>query len=860
MTDLPQTNDERRQQELAAMENCENIPIHDIGEIQSCGYLLAYDMTTERITHVSENLHSLFSLPANELLGTSIQSLFNKEQIHEFRNAASRNTYEHQRQAVGRIRSSSHDFLIFGHRRANLILLEFHLESELQTGNSVYIGVFSQLQQTLAQAALIKNVDTLMHVMVETLRELTGFDRVMTYQFLADGSGEVVSESCADGVDSFKGLRFPSYDIPQAARKLYASTPIRIIASIDAPSVKILSTANPEGDDPQPLDLSLTLFRGVVDVHRQYLQNMGVGASMSLPIMVDGELWGLFALHHRSEYFPTAERCGGAEIIGSHVSLLLGKLLQQRKNELQKDCTAMANQLFSQNDSLLGFTTHWQLVEPQIRSLIHCHGIALVGQDKISSSGDCLRPEAVHSLLKKVATEKSKEPITIESLADYLPPEMLKDQSSCGVLIIPIDVPGQRAIIFFRNTAATSLRWAGAPKKSIVEEEGYLRLLPRSSFQAYKDSTQYRCTPWSQQEVAIARSLQNAIKETMKQSQRHESHKEQLGLMIRELDHRVRNMLALIQSMVRQSGNSASDLKSFVDIFEQRISALAATHKILSQSPNDEVELHQLIETTLAPYIASENPSLHFEGVSIRLRSSLASMLSIVIHELLSNAMKYGSLSTSSGNAYLNWSIVENNLSDKSGKNSLLVEWKEIGGPRVIPPHRQGFGTSVIRDALVFEFDADTSLDFKPDGVEARFLIPLPDSDRRVRQTIKPEPEPDKGFSALILEDDFFIARETEWYLKECGASQIEICSSIEQCLSMLETQRPDFAVLDANIRGQFSGSIAEKLTQMGVPFCFATGYSEADFQLSEFECLGILSKPYGLADMRNMIKRSKLV
>ncbi len=134
-----------------------------------------------------------------------------------------------------------------------------------------------------------------LHNAADAIRDLTGFDRVMVYQFHHDDSGEVMAESLNEGADSFMGLRFPASDIPKQARELYLRSVLRIIADVDAQPVNIYPARSIDG---QILDLSLSMVRSVSPMHIEYLKNMGIKASIS--IIIDGKLWCLFACHHMS--------------------------------------------------------------------------------------------------------------------------------------------------------------------------------------------------------------------------------------------------------------------------------------------------------------------------------------------------------------------------------------------------------------------------------------------------------------------------------------------------------------------------------------------------------------------------------
>jgi light-regulated signal transduction histidine kinase (bacteriophytochrome) len=143
----------------------------------------------------------------------------------------------------------------------------------------------------------VRDPRTLSRIAARELRALTGFDRVMVYRFAHDDSGEVIAESTHAGVDSFLGLHYPASDIPRQARILYERNWLRIIPDIEAAPSAIQPALDSAG---KPLDLSQSVLRSVSPIHIEYLQNMGVRASMSVSILREGRLWGLFACQHYS--------------------------------------------------------------------------------------------------------------------------------------------------------------------------------------------------------------------------------------------------------------------------------------------------------------------------------------------------------------------------------------------------------------------------------------------------------------------------------------------------------------------------------------------------------------------------------
>eukprot|EP01030_Chromulinospumella_sphaerica_P028273 gene28273-28599_t len=175
----------------------------------------------------------------------------------------------------------------------------------------------------------------------------------MVYRFAPDGSGEVVGEACKPGIGTFFGLRYPASDIPQQARELYRRNLLRVIADVDAEPVPIVPQLDPSG---RPLDLSLSMLRSVSPIHIEYLRNMGVGASMSISIIVEDRLWGLFACHHYSPRCPSFERRSVCELFSQMFSMRLEARERREHVAYERRARDISDQLLgaiASNETLL---------------------------------------------------------------------------------------------------------------------------------------------------------------------------------------------------------------------------------------------------------------------------------------------------------------------------------------------------------------------------------------------------------------------------------------------------------------------------------------------------------------------------
>lgn len=192
-------------------------------------------------------------------------------------------------------------------------------------------------------------------------------------------------------------------------------------------------------------------------------------------------------------------------------------------------------------------------------------------------------------------------------------------------------------------------------------------------------------------------------------------------LLINELNHRVKNTLATVQSIVRQTLRNARSPQQAEEDLETRLLALSQAHDVLTRENWGKARLSQIVSQAIAPYLDRGSDRFHIEGPEVHLTPQQALSMAMAFQELATNAAKYGSLSNDVGKVAIEWSIVHEN-----GRPHLHIAWKESGGPPVVPPSRRGFGTRLIEKGLARELDGEVNIDFLPGGVVCRANIPLP--------------------------------------------------------------------------------------------------------------------------------------
>ena len=524
------------------------------------------------------------------------------------------------------------------------------------------------------------------------------------------------------------------------------------------------------------------------------------------------------------------------------------------------ECTRIASTLFVKDNSTKGYTSYWDSVNSELATLINCDGVGLLGAERFQSYGTCPSEKLVRKLCgyldEIIKVEGSiPKPIAIDSIESKFPD--LDFGEIAGVLAIPKPAADYRYLLYFRKDASKIISWAGNPTKELVKTKDGFRLTPRASFEEYKELKQKTSETFEQGDMIIAETLPGALSKVLFTILVESQHRQRMGLVIRELNHRVRNMLALIGSFISQSKESSHNMEDFVSKLQTRLLALSETQKLLTEYDWEQVNIQELFEHALIPYHEFLGNQLSLKGNEISLSPPLASLLALILNELASNASKYGALSNSKGKVALTWHYQPGKLS---------INWKENDGPKVENPTRQGFGTTLISEALYYEFNAECSLDFHSEGIEANFIIPVEDSQVIKNANIKnkkkaPLVEPIKidSFIALVLEDDYIISKEMKSQLNALGASHVDAVPTIESAIDCIEKTKYDIVFLDANIRGKISVGVAKVLEEKGIPFAFATGFGSKVQELSNTACLKVLSKPVSKADLLSVLKLADL-
>ena len=835
------------------LTNCDREPIHIPGAIQPIGFLVA--LTADwQVARVSANIGDFLDQPPEAMVGALIQDLFTPKAVHDLRN---RVAMLGGRDAVERLFScvlvdGGPAFDVAVHVSAGEVVIEAEPASgEHGDASGAVRSMMSRLDQAADFPAFYREG-------ARQVRALLGYDRVMVYRFAEDGSGEVVAEAARSGIGRFMGLRYPATDIPAQARELYRRNLLRLITDVNAVPVPIIPARNQDG---RPLDLSLSTLRSVSPIHIEYLKNMGVGASLSISIIVDGKLWGLFACHHYAARRPTFERRSVSELFAQMFSMRLESRERKETVEYERRARDISDQLLGAvaSDETLLKDPDW--LADILTHAIPADGVGVWLGGNHAFSGETPPLEDFRRIVRALNGTAAGRVFATDHIGALVPEARAFASGAAGLLAIPISRSPRDYVILFRRELVHSVRWGGDPHKPVSFGPNGPRLTPRESFAEWKELVEGRSQPFTASEIRVAETLRATLIEVVLRladeasAERQQSSARQ-ELLIAELNHRVRNILGLIRGLIRQSEPTSASIADFVKVVDGRIHALARAHNQITDDHWGPAPLQALIDAEAAAFV-DERGRITLQGEPVLLNPNAYSTMALVLHELVTNSNKYGSLSTQDGRVVIGWS--------RNAAEDLVMEWREIDGPPVTPPTRQGFGTTIISRSVPYDLGGSADVAYEPGGVHAVFRIPArhlsePRSTDGAKTIKYPRPAighpqllPDAVLAnqdILLVEDSLIIALDAEDIANRLGAASVTTAATVEGALEFIDAARPTVAMLDINLGDRHSYPIADRLAEVGVPFIFATGYGEQANPPIEHRGRPIVQKPYTLENV----------
>lgn len=549
------------------LQRCEDEPIHIPGAVQGFGLLIALEEETEGklvVRVVSENAKRLIGFTPRQLFALeSFTDILSEDQADNLLDHIDFIRDEDSDVAVNgpevftiSIRPPGKRVLKLwcamhvNERNSNLIICEFELEDDpmcplvpandatpeppedtleseptpqelaestqnisrplrvlrsarKRKGEAAAMEVFNIMSQVQEQLASAPNLEKFLKVLCGVVKELTGFHRVMVYQFDAAWNGRVVTELVDPRAtkDLYKGLNFPASDIPKQARDLYKINKVRMLYDRDQETARLVCR-NME-DLSTPLDLTYSYLRAMSPIHLKYLGNMAVRSSMSISINAFEELWGLIACHSYGSKgmrvsFPIRKMC---RLVGDTASRNIERLSYASRLQARKLINTVPTQgnpsgyiIASSEDLLKLFDADCGLLSIRDETKILGH---------IEQSQEALAM-LEYLRMRKITNVMTSQDITIDFPDLRYAPGF---KNVAGLLLVPLSAGGQDFIVFFRKGQLKEVKWAGNPYEKFIKAgtEGYLE--PRKSFKTWSETVVGKCREWTEEEIETAAVL-----------------------------------------------------------------------------------------------------------------------------------------------------------------------------------------------------------------------------------------------------------------------------------------------------------------------------------------------------------------
>ncbi|KAJ3669784.1 hypothetical protein LUZ60_010108 [Juncus effusus] len=635
--------------------------------IQPFGCLLAVHSDSLAVLAYSENAPEMLdfmphAVPSMEKLseapiplGSDVRSLFRSQSASALQKAASFPQVSLINPILVHSRSSGKPFYAILHR----IDVGLVIDLEPVNPSDVPVTAAGALKSyKLAAKAISRlqslpsgNISLLCDVLAKEVRDLTGYDRVMTYKFHEDEHGEVIAECKRSDLEPYLGLHYPATDIPQASRFLFMKNKVRIICDCNAPPVKVIQ----DEKLGQPISLCGSTLRAPHGCHAQYMANMGSIASLVMSVTINEEeeeqankagpsseqqnqsntnynrrkLWGLVVCHHttpRFVPFPLRYACEFLlQVFGIQLNKELELAVQAKERNILRTQTLLCDMLL--RDAPIGIFTQ----SPNVMDLVKCDGAALFYKNQLwllGSTPDEMQIKNLVSWLNEF--HDSSTGLSTDSLmeAGYPNASALGD-IVCGMAAIKISNNG--FIFWFRSHTAKEIQWGGAKHEPSDKDEDGRKMHPRSSFKAFLEVVKWRSVSWEDVEMDAIHSLQLILRGSLKE----DKHVANINSN-EERDNK-------LKTIVKASSNSSGD--------DKRIEGLDELRTVTN-------EMVRLIETANVPILAVDSAG-NVNGWN----SKAADVTGLPVHEAV-------------GTPFLNL-VVDESVEDAKRIISLALQGKE---------------------------------------------------------------------------------------------------------------------------------------------------------------------------------------
>jgi len=481
--------------------SCEQEKLHLSNAIQSFGVLIRLNKKNQ-ITHVSSNISDILGLETSKILGQPISVILGE---HFNPQTGMPTTLNNRHVTCGVLLGNGSSYDIISTQVDTGYLVEIE---PCDIGEKDGISKSHLLSRIFSLSRSQESLETQMQKAAELVKEVSGFAKVMVYQFQDDWSGEVICETGGEEhFDCYYGLRFPASDIPKIARDLYLKTPYRLIADVNADTADLKAIGN------DSIDLTYADLRSVSPVHITYLKNMQVGASLSFPIVINEKLWGLFALHHPQARYLPVEKLNHCTDVAHAFCLSLKNDLFSKRMALIDSADHKISKVLQALDFKSGTSLDLMSIEQQLLDLVQAKSGAIFDGEQFFSFGQAV-DEAIMICIDEWFLAQEDSSFFTDTISMQLPECLDSASQVSGVMALRVLNKHSKQYLrfyWYRPELPQEINWAGNPQKPVTQNHDTLPISPRHSFEKWTETTAAKSSPWTRADNMVAMKFRSLV-------------------------------------------------------------------------------------------------------------------------------------------------------------------------------------------------------------------------------------------------------------------------------------------------------------------------------------------------------------